>query len=90
MKELENKLPELNDQICGAPGDPCDDVCGGPTCGICGGVSCDKGSVSNANRALDFAKKAAQMLESKQMKANNVLEEVSQAYHFSNPTQISF
>lgn len=43
VDQLDKKIPSLNTMICGAPGDPCDELCGGAGCGKCGGPSCGDG-----------------------------------------------
>uniref|UniRef100_A0A914VZS4 Laminin EGF-like domain-containing protein n=1 Tax=Plectus sambesii TaxID=2011161 RepID=A0A914VZS4_9BILA len=80
VSELEKRLPSLNQDVCGAAGDPCDDICGGAgECGHCGGRSCLAGSVSKAKQALDFATEAAEKLSSKQTEAEDLLSRVRTA-----------
>jgi hypothetical protein len=33
VEKLHTLFPALNENVCGAKGDPCDEICGGPTCG---------------------------------------------------------
>ena len=33
VEQLHTRFPSLNENVCGAKGDPCDEICGGPTCG---------------------------------------------------------
>ena len=61
--------------MCGAPGDPCDALCGGGGCGRCGGESCD-GAVTKANTALKLAQQAEELLTSKEDTANALLADV--------------
>jgi laminin beta 1 len=74
---LREQFPALNEKVCGAAGDECDDICGGPTCSVCGGPSCDAGAVTRAQQAAEFAQKAADMLHTKQQDAAKMLDEVS-------------
>ena len=64
-------------QVCDGRGEPCDGLCGGAGCGKCGGLSCDDGSVTKANRALDFAEQAEELLNKKAVDADRVLTSVS-------------
>lgn len=61
--------------MCGAPGAPCDALCGGGGCGRCGGESCD-GAVTKANTALKLAQQAEDLLTSKEDSANALLADV--------------
>lgn len=71
---LEESLPRLNEQVCGASSAPCDALCGGPgSCGFCGGQSCMEGAVSKANQAKSFATEADTRLDEKQKEAEEVL-----------------
>lgn len=71
---LEESLPKLNGEVCGAVAAPCDALCGGPgSCGFCGGQSCLDGAASKANQAKSFALEADTRLDEKQKEAEQVL-----------------
>nr|XP_018916395.1 PREDICTED: laminin subunit beta-1 [Bemisia tabaci] len=78
IRDLEDKIPNLNLQICGKLGDPCDQLCGGAMCGTCGGISCE-GSVEKAGKAYDFAQEAEKAIREKQGKAEETFRGVSSA-----------
>lgn len=63
-------------QVCGAPGSPCDAVCGGGGCGRCGGESCD-GAVTKAEKALKLAEQAEERLTANEGSASALLLDVS-------------
>ena len=65
-------------QVCGAPGAPCDALCGGGGCGRCGGESCE-GAVTKADTALKMVDEAEKHLVSKESEANTLLSDVSLA-----------
>lgn len=71
---MEEILPKLNKEICGADSAPCDAMCGGPgsKCSQCGGNSCG-GSVSNALQAEEFAKEADVKAQAKFKEGEEVL-----------------
>lgn len=45
VDDVSARVPNLNEMVCGARGDPCDDLCGGAGCGKCGGPSCSEGKL---------------------------------------------
>ncbi|XP_055351401.1 laminin subunit beta-1-like [Paramacrobiotus metropolitanus] len=77
--ELNANIPSLNSMVCDRAGNPCDDVCGGAGCGRCGGLSCDQGALQKSKNALDLSKKAEEKLETVEIKAGRLLEEVNKA-----------
>ncbi|XP_046984371.1 laminin subunit beta-1 isoform X1 [Schistocerca americana] len=79
LLELEEQIPDINNQVCGKRGDPCDKLCGGAGCGSCGGLSCEQGAVTMAERALKFAEDARKTVEDKEAEADDLLRGVSQA-----------
>lgn len=81
---LENSLPRLNGEVCGAVAAPCDSLCGGPgSCGFCGGKSCLEGAVSKAEQAKSFALEADLRLNEKQTEAENVLTLVRDVHQWT-------
>lgn len=54
LATLERQVPDLNEQMCDKRGDPCDALCGGAGCDHCGGLSCEKGALTKAERALSY------------------------------------
>lgn len=84
MSDLEGLLPDVNRQVCGGsvnggvgPAQQCDDLCGGAGCGTCGGPACGDGAVGKSESALKYAMEANEKLKEKQMKANEVIQLVS-------------
>ncbi|VDP08781.1 unnamed protein product [Soboliphyme baturini] len=82
-RSLETKIPDLNMMVCGAKGDPCDDLCGGAGCGKCGGPSCQEGAVTKSDQALTFSNEASEKLKAKQQKAHEMIEKLSEAQSHS-------
>lgn len=76
VEELEGRLPELNEAVCGAATGDCDELCGGAGCGSCGGPTCSLGSLTKSQEALEYAGEAARMLEEKQAAAYAAAEAV--------------
>ena len=64
-------------QVCGEPGAPCDDVCGGGGCSRCGGPSCGDGAVTKADNALQLSRQASELLTNKERTATGLLAEVT-------------
>ncbi|XP_041349801.1 laminin subunit beta-1-like isoform X2 [Gigantopelta aegis] len=79
IMDLSGRLSSLNHMVCGQPGDPCDDVCGGGGCNRCGGPSCGDGAVTKADNALHLSKQASELLTKKEEKATNLLTEIQKA-----------
>ncbi|KAI3416331.1 hypothetical protein GPALN_005866 [Globodera pallida] len=77
ISSIEDAIPALNLEVCGAETAPCDAVCGGPgpKCSRCGGSSCP-GSVSKAVQAQEFAQEALEKVQSKQKEAEEILKNV--------------
>ncbi|XP_026765161.2 laminin subunit beta-1 [Galleria mellonella] len=76
LSELESKIPKLNEKMCGQESDSCD-ICGGAGCGKCGGISCDKGAVTKAQQALDFANKTEHRIKEHELTAEDMYRQVS-------------
>ena len=86
IKKLDNKIPDLNRQVCdGATSrdEPCDSLCGGAGCGKCGGLSCLDGALSKASEAVIQAENTREVLSNKHETAERVLYEVRQARQIS-------
>lgn len=79
LQNLEEEMPELNNKVCGAPGDPCHTVCGGAGCGRCGGIACLDGAVSKAEEALKYAQAAEKEIRQKEEETERLLREITQA-----------
>ncbi|XP_059611859.1 laminin subunit beta-1 isoform X2 [Phlebotomus argentipes] len=79
LKDLNERLPELNELMCGSRGSPCDDLCGGAGCGFCGGLSCEKGALTKAEKALNYAKDTEKTLRENDEKAEELIRSLSQA-----------
>ncbi|XP_006825989.1 laminin subunit beta-1-like [Saccoglossus kowalevskii] len=79
---LEAKLKDVNEMVCGAPGDECS-TCGGAGCGECGGLGC-AGAVPVAEQALTRAQDADDKLREKEKEANDMLDEVQMAEDDAN------
>ncbi|KAH9510041.1 Laminin subunit beta-1 [Bulinus truncatus] len=80
ITKLEEGLSDINGMVCGNPDkDFCSLLCGGGGCGKCGGQSCS-GSVSIAQTALNLAKQAEQLLNSKNKNASeDIIPQVKKA-----------
>ncbi|XP_077998074.1 laminin subunit beta-1-like [Glandiceps talaboti] len=74
---LEAKLKDVNEMVCGQPGDSCG-ACGGAGCGQCGGLGCG-GAAPTADEAQDRAADAGIKLRQKERDANELLDEVEEA-----------
>jgi len=68
-------------QVCDGRGEPCDSLCGGAGCGKCGGLSCEDGSVTKANNAMDLAKRAEKTLAERKTESQALLSEVGVSRH---------
>lgn len=79
LEELSNKIPDLNEKMCDKRGDPCDSVCGGAGCNHCGGISCEKGALTKAEKAFDFAKDTEKKIKMKEEAADDLIRSISQA-----------
>ncbi|XP_022099297.1 laminin subunit beta-1-like [Acanthaster planci] len=72
---LEARLGELNEKVCGGPGDTCSGGCGGAGCDFCGGLGC-QGSISMSEVALDRATQANDKFLRKKEQADSTLAEM--------------
>ncbi|XP_055695879.1 laminin subunit beta-1 [Lutzomyia longipalpis] len=79
LEDLNGRLPDLNELMCGGRGEPCDDLCGGAGCGVCGGLSCEKGALTKAEKALNYAKDTEKTLREKDEQAEELIRSLSQA-----------
>ncbi|XP_076033711.1 laminin subunit beta-1 isoform X3 [Oratosquilla oratoria] len=80
LDEMEDSMPDLNEQVCDRRGNPCDAFCGGAGCnGKCGGLSCNDGLVNTAKGALQFTEDAENILKKKEASADELLRGVSSA-----------
>lgn len=79
LDNLTSEIPELNEQICDKRGDPCDSLCGGAGCGKCGGISCEKGALTKAETALNYAKDTEKIIKEKEQQADELIRSVSHA-----------
>lgn len=80
LSSLTAQIPELNNQVCGKPGDPCDSLCGGAGCGHCGGfLSCEHGAKTHSDEALKVAKDAEAAITSKKDQADQTIRALTQA-----------
>jgi laminin beta 1 len=79
LNELIAEIPDLNEQICDKRGDPCDALCGGAGCGKCGGISCEKGALTKAETALNYAKDTEKIIREKDQQAEEFIRSVSHA-----------
>jgi laminin, beta 1 len=77
LDELSAQIPVMNEQVCDKRGDPCDSLCGGAGCGSCGGLSCEKGALSRADKALDYVKDTEKIIKEKEEKAEDLIRSVS-------------
>lgn len=78
LNELESEIPELNDKMCGQASDSCE-LCGGAGCGTCGGLSCERGALTKADQALDFANKTEIKIRDHESMADDLLRGISLA-----------
>lgn len=76
LQNLTAKIPDLNEQVCDRRGDPCDNLCGGAGCGQCGGLSCEKGALTRAGKALDYVKDAEKSIKEKEDVADDLIRSV--------------
>lgn len=79
LQGLSDKIPELNEKMCDKRGDPCDSVCGGAGCHHCGGISCEKGALTKAEQAYNFAKDTEKIIKMKEEAADDLIRSISQA-----------
>ncbi|XP_034670103.1 laminin subunit beta-1 [Drosophila subobscura] len=80
LSALTSQIPELNNQVCGKPGDPCDNLCGGAGCGKCGGfLSCEHGARAHSDEALKVAKDAELAITTKKDQADQTIRALTQA-----------
>lgn len=78
LNNLTDQIPNINEKMCGARGDPCDSLCGGAGCGRCGGLSCDSGALPKANKAIEFAKDSEKIIKEKEETADTLIRSLSQ------------
>lgn len=79
LDTLTAEIPDLNEQVCDKRGDPCDSLCGGAGCGKCGGISCEKGALTRAESALNYAKGTEKSIKEKETQADELIRSVSHA-----------
>ncbi|EDW76145.1 uncharacterized protein Dwil_GK14820 [Drosophila willistoni] len=80
LSSLTSQIPELNNQVCGKPGDPCDNLCGGAGCGKCGGfLSCEHGARAHSEEALKVAKDTEEAIVKKKDQADQTIRALTQA-----------
>lgn len=79
LDKLTDEIPDLNEQVCDKRGDPCDSLCGGAGCGKCGGISCEKGALTRAETALNYAKDTEKIIKEKEQQADELIRAVSHA-----------
>lgn len=77
LDKLTSGIPELNEQVCGKSGDPCDSLCGGAGCNKCGGISCEKGALTRAETALNYAKDTEKIIKEKEQQADDLIRSVA-------------
>lgn len=77
LDKLTAEIPDLNEQVCDKRGDPCDSLCGGAGCGKCGGISCEKGALTRAETALNYAKDTEKIIKEKEQQADELIRSVS-------------
>jgi len=77
LNTLKARIPDMNEKICDKRGDPCDNVCGGAGCKKCGGLSCDKGALNKATKALDYVKQTDKNIKEKEEQAEDLIRSVS-------------
>lgn len=77
LNEMSSQIPQLNQQVCDKAGDPCDSLCGGAGCGKhCGGISCEKGALTRAETALNYAKDTEKIIMEKEEQSENLIRTV--------------
>lgn len=76
LVKLNSKIPDLNEQMCDKRGDPCDNVCGGAGCKHCGGLSCEKGALTRAEKALAYVKDTEKNIKEKEDLASDLIRSV--------------
>lgn len=77
LDKLTAEVPALNEQVCDKRGDPCDSLCGGAGCNKCGGISCEKGALTRAETALNYAKDTEKIIKEKEQQADELIRSVS-------------
>lgn len=79
LDELTREIPDLNEKMCDKRGDPCDSVCGGAGCNHCGGISCERGAVTKAEKAYNYAKDTEKIIKQKEDAADDLIRSMSQS-----------
>lgn len=79
LQTLISKIPDLNEQLCDKRGDPCDSLCGGAGCDHCGGLSCEKGAITKADKALAYVKDVEKSIKTKDGVAEDLIRSLNQA-----------
>lgn len=79
LQSLISKIPDLNEQMCDKRGDPCDSLCGGAGCDHCGGLSCEKGAITMADKALSYVKDVEKSIKTKDGVAEDLIRSLNQA-----------
>lgn len=77
LDKLTAEIPDLNEQVCDKRGEPCDSLCGGAGCNKCGGISCEKGALTRAETALNYAKDTEKIIKEKEQAADDLIRSVS-------------
>ena len=79
LSNLNGKIPDLNEHLCDKRGDPCDNLCGGAGCKQCGGISCEKGALTKAEKALSYVQDTEKDIKQKDEIAEDLIRSLSQA-----------
>lgn len=77
LSELQRQIPDLNEQMCDKRGDPCDSLCGGAGCDHCGGLSCEKGALTKAEKALSYVRDVEKTIKSNDGVAEDLIRSLS-------------
>lgn len=79
LAKLSARIPDLNENVCDKRGDPCDNLCGGAGCSSCGGLSCEKGALTKAEKALAYVRDTEKVIKEKDEVAEDLIRSMSQA-----------
>lgn len=77
LDQLTAEIPDLNEQVCDKRGEPCDSLCGGAGCNKCGGISCEKGALTRAETALNYAQDTEKIIKEKEQQADDLIRSVA-------------
>lgn len=78
LDALQQQIPDLNEQMCDKRGDPCDSLCGGAGCDHCGGLSCEKGALTKAEKALLYVHDVEKTIKTNDGLAEDLIRALSQ------------